>query len=59
MSAWTYTTFFVQVHDEAWQLESTSRETAAGGWIAVDKVDRLDLHPGFRESWVEMRFMFS
>lgn len=56
---WTYATFFVEVDDAAWQPKATSHETAAVGWVAVDEVDKLDLHPGFRKSWFEMRFMFN
>lgn len=54
---WTYTTFFVEVDDEDWQPKGASYETAAVAWVAIGEVERLDLHPAFKESWVEMVFM--
>lgn len=51
---WSYTT--VVVHATArFEPVISDRESIALRWVPIPEVDELPLHPGFAESWPELR----
>ena len=50
---WSYTT--VLARTDATVALAANHETAAARWVALDEVDTLPLHPGFRASWPRLR----
>ena len=51
---WTYTTVIAEV-TERWVPTSLSWETASAQWVALDDVEAMALHPGFRSAWPTLR----
>jgi 8-oxo-dGTP pyrophosphatase MutT (NUDIX family) len=51
---WSYQTVIAEA-DEPLPVRPARPEIAAAEWIAVDEVDELPLHPGFREQWPALR----
>lgn len=50
---WTYT---IVVADTDTELDTVpNRESAELQWVSEDDVDGLDLHPGFKSSWPQLR----
>ncbi len=51
---WSYQTVIAEA-DEPLPVRRASSEIAEAAWVAVEEVDRLPLHPGFREQWPVLR----
>jgi len=51
---WSYTTV-VATHKSLVHAEPTDPESVELRWVLVDEVERLDLHPGFADSWPVLR----
>ncbi len=51
---WTYTTIIAEV-STPFEPEITDPESHALEWVAIDRVERFDLHPGFAASWPLLR----
>jgi 8-oxo-dGTP pyrophosphatase MutT (NUDIX family) len=47
---WSYTTIIADV-TSPFEPEITDAESHALEWVAVDRVERYELHPGFAASW--------
>jgi 8-oxo-dGTP pyrophosphatase MutT (NUDIX family) len=52
--SWSYTTVIAEAL-ERWRPRHLSWETAATRWVRIAEVDHLELHPGFRAAWPELR----
>lgn len=51
---WSYTTLIAVTH--AMRLsEPTDHESVELRWVALDDVASFDLHPGFRDSWPQVK----
>lgn len=55
---WTYTTIIADV-TTPFEAEITDPESHALEWIALDRVESFDLHPGFAASWPILRPLLS
>lgn len=51
---WSYTTLLIRAESRP-QVAVADNEGTELRWFAVEDVMELDLHPGFREAWPELR----
>lgn len=51
---WSYTTVVVEA-SEAFEPVIGDAESVALRWVPIDEVELLPLHPGFAQSWPELR----
>lgn len=54
LGVWTYTTMIATV-ERTFEPVAGDAESLELAWVAVDEVERRDLHPGFAASWPVLR----